>query len=82
MWLWAPAQLRWETSASEGESTLAAFVEQARGRIRIAAGGGITIPVATSLLARAQIDLHTSLRRRLVPEADGDARTVPGWNRP
>lgn len=65
-------------SAGEGESTLAALVEQARGRIRIAAGGGITVQVATSLLARTDVDLHTSLRRRLVPESDHHLRTVPG----
>lgn len=56
--------------AGEAESTLAELVEQGRGRIRIAAGGGITVPIAASLLARTRLDLHTSLRRRLVPEAD------------
>jgi copper homeostasis protein len=67
-----------KVSAGEGESTLAALVQQARGRIRIAAGGGITVQVATSLLARTEIDLHTSLRRRLVPESHLDAKTASG----
>jgi copper homeostasis protein len=57
-------------SAGEGEDALAALAEQARGRIRIAAGGGITVPIAARLLARARVDLHTSLRRRLVADAD------------
>jgi len=63
-------------SVGEGESALAALVEQARGRIRIAAGGGITIRVATSLLGRTRVDLHTSLRRRLVPGSDPVSGTV------
>jgi copper homeostasis protein len=56
--------------AEEGKSTLAELVERARGHIRIAAGGGITVPIATSLLTHTRLDLHTSLRRRLVPDAD------------
>jgi len=65
-------------SASEGEVTLAALVEQARGRIRIAAGGGITVQIAARLLARARLDLHTSLRRRLVSDGDRELVTCPG----
>lgn len=65
-------------SASEGEGTLATLAEQARGRIRIAAGGGITVPIAARLLARTQVDLHTSLRRRLVADSTDDLSTVPG----
>jgi copper homeostasis protein len=69
-------------TASEGEGTVAALAEQARGRIRIAAGGGITVQIAASLLARTRIDLHTSLRRRLVAEGDGDLNAVPGREPP
>lgn len=69
-------------TAGEGESTLAALVQRAYGRIRIAAGGGITVQSAASLLARTPIDLHTSLRRRLVRDAAGDrdtpSRVEPG----
>jgi copper homeostasis protein len=67
-----------KSSAAEGESGLAALVDQARGRIRIAAGGGITVQIAARLLARTPVDLHTSLRRRLVNDADGDLNAVPG----
>jgi copper homeostasis protein len=65
-------------SAAEGESTLAALAEQAQGRIRIAAGGGITVQIASTLLARARVDLHTSLRRRLVDDGDREFATGPG----
>jgi copper homeostasis protein len=69
-------------SAAEGQSTLAALAEQAQGRIRIAAGGGITIEIAARLLAHTRLDLHTSLRRRLVADADADLTTVPGGELP
>lgn len=69
-------------SASEGEGTLAALAEQARGRIRIAGGGGVTVQIAAKLLARTRIDLHTSLRRRLVADADEHFSAVPGGEPP
>ncbi|MGH9584772.1 MAG: copper homeostasis protein CutC, partial [Bryobacteraceae bacterium] len=67
-----------KSSAGEGESTLATLVEQARGRIRITAGGGITVKIAASLLSRARVDLHTSLRRRLAADTNGDLDPMPG----
>src|SRR5206468_4171722 len=69
-------------SAAEGESRLAALVDQSRGRIRIAAAGGMTVQVASSLLARTSIDLHTSLRRRLVSASDFAPQDVPGREPP
>lgn len=69
-------------SAEEGQATLAALAEQARGRIRIAAGGGITVGIAARLLARARVDLHTSLRRRLVDDAGAVINTVSGTEPP
>lgn len=57
-----------KASAAEGESTIAGLTERARGRIRIMAGGGVTLETAAKLLARTkEIDLHTSLRRPLTP---------------
>jgi copper homeostasis protein len=50
-------------TAAEGAPTLAALVRQAAGRVRIAAGGGVTIATATELLATATVDLHASLLR-------------------
>lgn len=67
-----------KASAGEGESTLAALVEQARGRVRIMAGGGITVQIAASLLRRTRLDLHTSLRRRLAADGNGGLDAVPG----
>ena len=65
-------------SAGESESMLVALVEQARERVRIAAGGGITTAIAASLLARTHLDLHASLRRRLVVDAKEDPNPVVG----
>jgi copper homeostasis protein len=67
-----------KSSAGDGESILTALVEQARGRIRIMAGGGITVKIAAGLLSRTRVDLHTSLRRRLAADANGDLDPVPG----
>jgi copper homeostasis protein len=69
-------------SASEGQGTLAALAQQAAGRIRIAAGGGITVGIAASLLACTRVDLHTSLRRRLVTDPDVDVNAVAGGEPP
>ena len=71
-----------KASASEGQGTLSALAQQAAGRIRIAAGGGITVGIAASLLARARVDLHTSLRRRLVDDAERDVNTVANGEPP
>jgi copper homeostasis protein len=53
-----------QQTVSEGAPMLAALVRQARGRVRIAAGGGVTPASAALLLAEAAVDLHASLRRR------------------
>jgi copper homeostasis protein len=71
-----------KASASEGEQNLAALSARAGGRIRIAAGGGITAIVAATLMAHTHVDLHTSLRRRLVPTAESDTRALPGSEPP
>lgn len=63
-------------SAGDGESILAALVEQARGRLRIAAGGGITVTTAARLLARTDVDLHASLRRRFTADPSNDSRSL------
>ncbi|MBV8897568.1 MAG: copper homeostasis protein CutC [Acidobacteriaceae bacterium] len=65
-------------SAGEGESVLATLVQQTRGRIRIMAGGGITVQTAARLLACADVDLHASLRRRLNTDSNGSGEYVPG----
>lgn len=47
------------------------LVAQARGRIRIAAGGGVTFENAARLAAVPGLDLHASLRsKNIVPAAD------------
>lgn len=65
-------------SAIEGEFALQALVDQARGRIRIAAGGGITVSSAANLLARTEVDLHASLRRRLTADASNGSSSFSG----
>lgn len=69
-------------SAGEGEGTLAALSKQAQGRIRIAAGAGITVQIAARLLARMRVDLHTSLRRPLVADGERELVTGPGGEPP
>jgi copper homeostasis protein len=49
-------------TAGEATPQLAALVAQALPRIRIAAGGGVTLISAAELLKRTPIDLHASLR--------------------
>lgn len=64
-------------TVSDGADALAALVAQAAGRIRIAAGGGVTQQSATRLLQATPIDLHASLRKH------GAARknaADPLWN--
>jgi copper homeostasis protein len=47
---------------TEGAPTLAKLVDQAAGRIRIAAGGGVTMAAAPLLLQYKDLDLHASFR--------------------
>ena len=47
----------------EGMHAIVKLVRQARSRIRIAAGGGVTPAVATELRRMANVDVHVSLRR-------------------
>jgi copper homeostasis protein len=51
----------------EGMDTILDLVRQAKSRIRIAAGGGVTPIVAAELRRRANVDLHVSLRRSRRP---------------
>jgi copper homeostasis protein len=51
-----------QPTATSGASMLAHLVEQANGRIRIAAGGGVTLAVAPLLLQCKNLDLHVSFR--------------------
>lgn len=64
--------------APDGAGMLAQLVAQADGRLRIAAGGGVTAEKAPALLARARLDLHASLRSSAALDAVlmGD----PLWN--
>lgn len=50
-------------TVSDGADALAALIAQAAGRIRIAAGGGVTQQSAARLLDAVPIDLHASLRK-------------------
>lgn len=65
-------------SVRQGVSTIAELAQQAAGRIRIAAGGGVSAGVATRLLHRADVDLHASLKRRTQP-AGSSASQDPLW---
>lgn len=65
-------------TVSEGGSMLAALVKLAHGRVRIAAGGGVTPATAALLLADARVDLHASLRKREGKAAEQNAD--PLWD--
>ncbi|AFL89099.1 uncharacterized protein involved in copper resistance [Terriglobus roseus DSM 18391] len=54
-------------TVTEGRNALARLVEQAGGRIRIAAGGGVTLQTAPQLAPIAGLDLHASLRPKAAP---------------
>lgn len=64
-------------TVSDGADALAALVAQAAGRIRIAAGGGVTQQSATRLLQTTPIDLHASLRKHAAARKDA---ADPLWN--
>lgn len=49
-------------TVTEGVDSLAKLTEQAAGRIRIAAGGGVTLENAMQLTSIRGLDLHASLR--------------------
>ena len=66
-------------SVRQGMSTIAELARQARGRIRIAAGGGVSAGVAAKLRRMATVDLHASLRHRIQPE-DSTSQD-PLWSR-
>ena len=60
----------------EGRETLASLIQQAAGRIRIAAGGGVTLANAADLLRIDGLDLHASLRGHAPAAPAGD----PLWS--
>ncbi len=62
--------------AMQGYDMLAALTRQSRGRIRVAAGGGVTLGNAPRLLQIPGLDLHASLRTHGTVAADGD----PLWH--
>lgn len=49
----------------QGATALRQLAEQAHGRIRVAAGGGITLENAARFTAIRELDLHASLRRKI-----------------
>jgi copper homeostasis protein len=54
-------------TVTEGRASLARLTEQAAGRIRIAAGGGVTLENASTFTAIPGLDLHASLRPKAAP---------------
>jgi copper homeostasis protein len=66
-----------QPTVAEGASMLASLAQQAAGRIRIAAGGGVTLESARQLLQTASVDLHASLRRHAAAVVQS---TDPLWN--
>lgn len=66
-----------QPSVSAGRDRLAELVRLAAGRLRIAAGGGVTLESAPRLVEIAGLDLHASLRRKQPPQSA--AQTDPLW---
>jgi copper homeostasis protein len=64
-------------NVTEGRESLAALTNQAAGRIRIAAGGGVTLQNASTLTAVPGLDLHASLRPKVVASHVNDALWQP-----
>ncbi|SEB48463.1 copper homeostasis protein CutC [Terriglobus roseus] len=54
-------------TVTEGRESLARLAQQAAGRLRVAAGGGVTLENASSLTAIPGLDLHASLRPKSAP---------------
>ncbi len=53
------------SSAAEGVATIASLVKQARGRIAVLAGGGVTADNAAAIVAATGVrELHSSAKRR------------------
>ena len=67
-------------TVTEGRASLARLAEQAAGRIRIAAGGGITLDNALQFTAVAGLDLHASLRPKVEAVADDPLWQVAAGN--
>jgi copper homeostasis protein len=65
-----------EPTVTEGRASLERLCAQSAGRIRIAAGGGVTLANAASLLEIPGLDLHGSLRSGAVA-FHGDALWAP-----
>lgn len=65
-------------TVTQGAAVLARLTKQAAGRIRIAAGGGVTLEAAAQLRKIAGLDFHASVRWRGNPSSNsiGD----PLWN--
>jgi copper homeostasis protein len=63
-------------TVTEGRESLARLTEQAAGRIRIAAGGGVTLANAPGLAEIAGLDLHASLRPKAAAPT-GDPLWLP-----
>jgi copper homeostasis protein len=57
-------------TVTEGRESLARLAEQAAGRIRIAAGGGVKIENAHQFTAIPSLDLHASLRPKAATVVD------------
>lgn len=57
-----------QPTVSAGREKLAELVRLAAGRVRIAAGGGVTLECAPQLIEVAGLDLHASLRRKQPPQ--------------
>ncbi len=53
-------------TVTEGAADLARLVDRAAGRVRVAAGGGVTAATAPALRRVAGLDLHASLRGTVV----------------
>jgi copper homeostasis protein len=64
-------------TVTQGRHSLEQLCAQAAGRIRIAAGGGVTLANASSLLEIAGLDLHGSLRSRVTKCEDDVLWTSP-----
>ncbi len=59
-------------TVSEGFDSLTQLAQQAAGRIRVAAGGGVTLENAARLVAVPGLDLHASLRSKAAQSSVGD----------
>lgn len=65
-----------QPTVSQGYNALAELVRRASGRLRIAAGGGVTLANASRFVEIAGLDLHASL----LPKAEAVATADPLWS--